>query len=134
MNRRDFFKHAVSGIVQFIDEVRGHQHLELSAITSLTDDQIAVIIPKICAKIKLCNNETIAVFDNSPKEIKLFRLNSQKNSIFNMINGQNTLFDIAKTISKKNDSSFQENFEITKNFILDLILKRVCIPVNVGRP
>jgi hypothetical protein len=132
LSRRQASKRLLGEILVGFDEIRGHQHCSLSDLENLERQKWEELIPVIREEFELFLEENWLVGRDrkSDEKIRILPLIPEKTTAFNLINGRNTIGNMAKRFADQMDQGQGESFEYLKALILELIRLRICSFVN----
>ncbi|MFQ5611368.1 MAG: hypothetical protein ACE5H9_04465 [Anaerolineae bacterium] len=132
-NRRNFFKALLKEMVVVIKTVQGGQSFRLAELGRLSDDQLARVIPTMNPdyEIHLEQGGLRARHKQSGQEFKGFMLDEEKQLVFNLFNGQNTLAEIAWQLSQDLGWEKARAFACARELFLALVDHLLCQPGNL---
>ena len=132
LTRRQFFKTMAAEIELFAWRSEGSNAVKIPSLGSMPDSDLYEIIPRIIPGCEIdLKGEDIWV--KLPGKARLVRLlPSERLSLygFNLINGQNSLKQIACEFSDFSGLSLERAFAFTRGLFLTLVKAGVCLPTN----
>ncbi len=132
LNRRNFFRRFVGQIISLEEEARGIPQHQLNELGKLPDSVFSQIKPMVRPDV-----EIIAEDDQVNGRIKgkqeiffIFKRELATTVLFNQFNGQNTISQISDELARILSWDKEAAFCHTKDFFLELVRLRVCVPAN----
>jgi hypothetical protein len=132
LTRRQFFETMAAELDLFAWSSQGSNAVKISSLGSMPDDDLYEIIPRIIpgTEIEIRNDEIGAIPPQKTKLILLFPNEKLTLFTFNLINGQNSLLQIAQELSDYSTLPAERAFAFTRGFFLTLVKHGVCLPTN----
>ena len=131
--RRHFFRGLLSEAIAAAEEAAGRPQLRLSDVKKLSDEAIALIIPRVSEDYELDFGEggqIVARHKKTGKVIPLVAPQSPELAIFNLFDGQRTIGSVSEEISRITSCPASEAFASVKALFLKLVDLRICLPAN----
>ena len=130
-SRRNFWGSAIGQLSAFIDEAAGTPQLAASSLPSMDDDVLEMLIPSIVENINIVgDDDVITARIDSNNVVRLFERGESSLFIFNQINGENTIGEIAVAYGLAFPTDHRDATTAVRDLFLELVHKGICIPTN----
>jgi hypothetical protein len=123
----DFFQAAQS-------EGKGEAVLNLAGLGSLPDEALGGLIPAIVPDCQITVKED-AVWGQPPGRkvaLRLFAIDPLALAAFNLVNGMNSLADMADELERVQRLPQSRAFALARGMVLTLVQAGVCLPTNTS--
>jgi hypothetical protein len=132
LTRKQFFKTMAAELELFARHSEGSNAVKIPSLGSMPDSALSEIIPRVIpgCEIDLRGDEIWAKHPDKPKPGPLFPNEKLTVYTFNLINGQNSLNQIAFELSIFSRLPFERAFAFTRGLFLTLVKEGVCLPTN----
>jgi len=131
-SRRTFFSSVAGSILVTLDELRGRPQHKLDGLSSLTEEELKRIIPRVVDK-RYFSVEEGKLWKKDPKtgRVQLIcNLGGMEQKIFERFSERKSVGEISEWVARSYHMSLEEGFGSTKGLLLRLIQKQVCLPIN----
>jgi len=131
-SRRTFFSTVAGSILVSLDELRGRPQHKLAGLSSLPEEELKRIIPRVVDKNSFSVEEG-KLWKKDPKTGRaqlICDLGGMEQKIFERFSGEKTVGEISEWVARSYHMSLEEGFGPTKSLLLRLIQKQVCLPIN----
>jgi hypothetical protein len=132
LSRRQFFETMTAELELFAWRSQGSNSVKIPSLGSMLDSDLAEIIPRVIpGTVFEIRGE--AIWATPPNKTKLGFLFPNETLIlytFNLINGQNSLAQIALDLANYSTLPFERAFAFTRGLFLTLVKHGVCLPTN----
>lgn len=132
LTRRQFFESMAAELELFAWQAQGANAVKIPSLGSLPDSDLYEIIPRIIPGT-IIESRGDKIWAKPPKRTKpilLFPREKLTLFAFNLINGQNSLLQIAQELSGYAQLPTDRAFAFTRGLFLTLVLHGVCLPTN----
>ncbi len=131
-SRRNFFRALLQEVVVTIKTAKGGQSFRLSQLGSMSDDQLAQIIPTMNPAYEIFVEEGYlwTRHKQTEKRHQEFSLNEENKQVFNRFNGRNTLGEIARQLNHDLGWEKTKAFAHARGLFLSLVDHLACLPGN----
>lgn len=133
MNRRELLRSVADECVALVEKRLGRPSLKLSALGSLSDDELGSLIPMVLDSVDI-EEEAGMVFASMPKRpdrIPLFPAQDTLWSILDHMDGLMTLSENAHTVESESGRPYPEIFAEARRLFLQLVHMGLCLPANL---
>jgi hypothetical protein len=132
LTRRQFFQTMAVEFELFARQAEGSNAVKIPSLGSLPDNELYDLIPRILngCEITLQDGKIWAKLPEKAKPICLFENERIILFVFNLINGKNSLKEIAFELAISSSLPFERAFALTRGLFLTLVKAGVCLPIN----
>jgi hypothetical protein len=132
LTRRQFFKTLAVELKVFAQRSEGANAVKIPSLGSMPDNDLYEIIPRVLpgSEFDLKEGQVWAKAPSQQRLIPLFPYERLSLYSFNLINGQNSLRQIAIELSLFSGLPFERAFAFTRGLFLTLVKHGVCLPTN----
>lgn len=131
ITRRQLFSTLLTELHLFSEKKAGLAGMKSSNLGALSDEDIKVLVPQIVQGTKIfVRDNSVWALTKGEKNLHLFTIDEISSFAFNLINGRNTVDEIAIQLSQRFTLSYGRSFSITRGLFLTLVKLGVCLPVN----
>lgn len=132
ITRRQLLSTLLTELHLYSEKKAGLVGNKLSNLGALEDEQLKDFIPAVVSGIKISHRDD-GIW-TSPKEgmqaVYLFKVDPISTYTFNLMNGKNTIAEIASRLSQHQAISYERAFSIARGMFLTLVKLQVCFPTN----
>ncbi len=134
--RRLFAKQALGQALSFIDEARGQPQRSLSDLGTLPPEKLARLAGAVRSDVELvASAETISAVtrapDGSPQTHPGMQRTDANMAVFNRLNGQRTLDEIAEQVAQELGWERERALAHVSALFVSLVRDGICLPTNV---
>ena len=132
ITRREFFASIIDSLVLFSHRSSGSSALRISTLGILSNDELKEIIPKIEYGIEIFLKNQSVWFqpEGDSTSVHLFTIDKISSFTFNLLNGENSIYEISEKLSIFSGLTKERSFAYTRGFFLTLVKVGVCSPTN----
>lgn len=132
LTRRQFFKTMAVEFELFARRSEGASAVKIPSLGGMPDSDLYEIIPRILPGCEVDLNQEKVWIKPPGKQQSIAMFPSDRLSLygFNLINGKNTLQQIATDLSSFSGLPFERAFAFTRGLFLTLVKYGVCLPIN----
>ena len=136
ISRRGFFWNAADETIALVEHLWGRPSLKLSALDTLSDAEMANLIPVFTPEAELAIEGGMIVArlrDDSPAR-SLCAEGSRADYILRSMDGVACLRGIAARMAELWSEPESQSFVEVRRFFLEMVVKGVCLPGNLPGP
>jgi len=130
ITRSKFLSAVAKEMSALSERIDGKRVMELSELGSRSDEELKPIIPLILPESKISLKDGYVVGNSAMTGVsfRLFSTSSPALTVFNMINGINSLETISQTLAREAGWGMDRSFAYTRGVFLSLVVDGLCIP------
>ena len=115
-----------------VSEMRGHKHCSLKELEKLDLEKFKKLVPVIVKKFELSLKRGWVIAGNrsGSEEARLFKIENENTTVFNLINGRNTIEKVVEDFSVRMSWDNDQSFSFVKKMVIDLVRLQVCTFTN----
>lgn len=132
VSRRQLFSLLPDLLQAAQSESKGEAVLNLAGLGSLPDEALSGLVPTIIPGCQITVREE-AVWGQPPgrkRAVRLFTIDPLALAAFNLVNGMNSLAEMADELERVQGLSQTRAFALARGMVLTLVKAGVCVPVN----
>jgi hypothetical protein len=125
--RRQLLRHLLHWAIETSRDVHDHGSFRIDSLQSMPDDALSKLTPRLTpdCKIFVQDEQVWATFS-----FPLFPTEQSYLTVFNCFDGKHTLAECAAALAEQTGWSYQEAFRFTRDLLIDLAIRQVCLPTN----
>jgi hypothetical protein len=128
--RSKLFSAIVNEMTANSEKMEGKRVMQLSDLGICSDEELKPLIPLILpkSKISLKDGHVIGKSAMTGESFRLFPISSLALTVFNMMNGINTMEAISQSLAKELNWGMDRSFTYTRGVFLSLVVAGLCMP------